>query len=64
MPSLKRAQLAATPGTFAASRTTLSAGDVWVTSPRDDCDWRTVRPEHAADSAQRAHLIAHRKGWI
>jgi hypothetical protein len=53
-------QVAAT----AVERTTLSPGEVMVECPREDCEWRTVRPEKAAWSAGEAHRIRHAKGML
>lgn len=47
-----------------APRLSVGEGEVRLWCPRQGCEWTTVRPEHAAWSAQEAHKIRHKKGML
>ena len=61
MPELDRSKLTIT-GANRGAWTIVHDGEIRVTC--DQCDWTTVRPESAAESAREAHRIGHEKGWF
>ena len=63
MPKLRGENIPRSVGTN-AQRLSIRDDEIMIGCPRvrDQCDWQTIRPLHAAHSAQVAHMIQHAKG--